>query len=129
MKPQHVVVQPGSHCARPPPLQIHPCTSSSISSTQSVQLGRHYVASLSHHTNASCCAIHIVFNLAPKLSRHECKMAVKNNFFSHLHDYFLPPIYRLSSLIHSHLDNTPWLLVICCVYSYLNLHKSRLPEK
>ncbi len=84
-------------------VQIHHYTSSSICSKQSArgtkQLGPLIMraASFSHHRNASCCAIHILFNLAPKLFRHECKMAVKNNFFSHLHDYFLPPISRLSS--------------------------------
>lgn len=83
-------------------VQTHHYTSSSIFSKQRAretkQLGWLIMwAPFSHHRNASCCAIHVVFNLAPKLFRHECKIAVKNNFFSHLHDYFLPPIYRLSS--------------------------------
>lgn len=53
-------------------VQIHHYTSSSICSKQSArgtkQLGPliMWAASLSHHRNASCCAIHILFNLAPQ---------------------------------------------------------------
>lgn len=83
-----------------------------------------WAASFSHHRNASCCAINIVFNLAPKLSRHECKMAVKNNFFSHLHDYFLPPIYRLSSC---RCASGQHAFALSHLLNDLSIHKSRPP--
>lgn len=138
MKAHRVVVHPGLHRARPPLREqgFRPIT------TLPPQSSANSVREKQNSWAGSLCephlviigmlpvAIHVVFNLAPKLFRHECKIAVKNNFFSHLHDYFLPPIYRLSSCsvflfirIWTTLPPSQSCVCVCVLISHI--HKSK----